>query len=454
MRTTIHNGLLVLEEQITHSDLGIEGDKIAAIGPPGTLAAASHLIDASGCLVFPGFIDIHTHLDDRIAGRDLADSWESGSRVALQNGITTLGGFVTQRVDQPLGQAVEEALARAAGRSCCDYHLHLTPTRFGPKEWEEIAGWIARGFRTCKLYTTYREAGLYSSWDELEERIGRLHRLGAAILVHAEDEATLERARAANQEWRDPRRHAEVRPAEAEITAIRRLIAIARHSGARLHIVHVSTPEGAAAIHAAGDPRISGESCPHYLFLEAGMLARPDGHRWICSPPLRSSAARQQLARMATADEIDLLATDHCAFSRADKDDWQHDFRRVPGGLAGLGALVPLAFRLYLPGPGLTAEPAGLLRIARQLAANPARLLGAWPQKGTIQIGSDADLSVIDLQGPVRAVESSLSDVWESYPGMTTTLAIRYLFQRGRLAVRDGRILEGAVPDGRLWHSH
>ena len=454
MSTTIRNGLLVLEEKIISADLHIEGDKIAAIAPPGTLPAGGQLIDAGGCLVFPGFIDIHTHLDDRIAGRELADSWESGSRVALQNGITTLGGFVTQRADQPLGQAVEATLARAAGHSWCDYHLHLTPTRFGPKEWEEIAGWIARGFRTFKFYTTYREAGLYTSWDEMEERIGRLHRLGAAILVHAEDEERLERARTANQEWQDPRRHDRLRPAAAEITAIRRLIAIARRTGARLHIVHVSTPEGAAAIHAAADPRISGESCPHYLFLDGGMLARPDGHRWICSPPLRSAAARQRLAQIAAAGEIDMLATDHCAFSRADKDDWHHDLRRVPGGLAGLGALVPLAFRLHQPGGGADAAAAGPLRIARQLAANPARLLGAWPQKGSIRIGSDADLSVIDLQGPSRAIVSSLADAWESFPGMTTTLAIRSLFLRGRLVVRDGRILEGAGPAGRLCHSH
>ena len=460
MTTCLKNSSLVFEGHIARADILIEGERIGAVGPPGSLPPAHLSINADGCFILPGFIDLHTHVDDVIGGKRLADTRRSGSQIALQNGITTLCSFITQRGDESLSAAIERAQEKAAGQSFCDYGWHLTPARFDAAGWREIEKAIGAGFSTFKFYTTYRAAGLYSSYAELEERIGRLNSLGAHVLVHCEDDAILQRARqgeiAADRDsglpvsecaaidWSDPHSHARVRPAEAEITAIHRLIGIARRTGAQLHIVHVSTPEGAAAIRQTGEARVTCETCPHYLFLDERWLGQPDGWRWICAPPLRPEASRRKLAEMVRAGGVDCLATDHCVFTRADKESGGGDIRRTPGGVAGIGALAPLAFRLYEGEDGSAA----LTQIARQLAAAPARIIGHYPRKGSLHVGADADLVVLHSGGPERSIRSTLADAFETYPGMKTTLAIRALFLRGRLVVENGEILEPDSPGG------
>lgn len=441
MKTCIHNGTIVLEDHIIHTDLLIENDRIAALG---AYRQADQTIDASDCYVFPGFIDIHTHLDDIIAGRYLADTWASGSHLALQNGITTLGSFITQGPDESLTAALERAQLKAAGKAYCDYLWHLTPMRFDKRGWDETETWIKKGFHTFKFYTTYREAGIYSSYAELEERISHLHQLGCTILVHCEDDQLLAQAQGGNIDWRDPRLHARIRPAAAEVTAILRLIDIARKTGARIHIVHVSTPEGVEAIRDAKDVRITCETCPHYLFLDASYLARPDGHHWICAPPLRSAEQRQKLCEQARRGEIDLFATDHCAFLKKDKDDWDGDIRRVPGGVAGIGALPHLIFKLYQDTPSNEV----MIQIGRQLSTNPAKVTGLYPRKGAIQVGSDADLVILRLRGATKPVISTLAQAWETFPDLTSTLDIKYVFLRGDLAAQNGQLCNTSNPRG------
>jgi len=461
MTTCLHNGTLVFEDHIEQADLLIAGGRISAIGPAGAFPQADRILDAAGCHILPGFIDLHTHLDDVIGGKTLADTWRSGSQIALQNGITTLCSFITQGDNESLSSAIARAQKKAAGTSFCDYSWHLTPTRFDAAGWQEIEKAIGAGFSTFKFYTTYREPGLYSTYEELEERIGRLHSLGGRVLVHCEDDAILQRTRqeemaadkdsswpesaCAAVDWRDPRSHARVRPAEAEVTAIRRLIEIARRTGAQIHIVHVSTPEGAAEVRQAGEARITCETCPHYLFLDESWLGRPDGRRWICAPPLRPEESRRRVAEIVRAGGVDCLATDHCAFTRADKESGGGDIRRTPGGVAGIGALVPLAFRLYEEEESGTA----LIHIGRLLATGPARIIGHYPRKGSLQRGADADLVVLQTGGPERSIRSSLADAFETYPGMKTTLAIRALFLRGRLVVENGEVLEPDTPGGK-----
>ncbi|HQI50040.1 MAG TPA: amidohydrolase family protein [bacterium] len=460
--TCLHNGTLVFDDHLEQADLLIESGRIAAIAPAGAFTQAERILDAAGCAILPGFIDLHTHIDDVIGGKRLADTWRSASQIALQNGITTLCSFITQGSEESLSSAIARAQEKAVGTSFCDFGWHLTPTRFDAAGWREIEAAIAAGFSTFKFYTTYREAGLYSTYSELEERISRLHSRSARVLVHCEDDAILERARrgemaagldairleraCAEIDWSDPRSHARIRPAEAEVTAIRRLIEIARRTGAHVHIVHVSTPAGLDAIRTAGEALVTGETCPHFLFLDESWLRRPDGRRWICAPPLRPEASRRKLAEMVRAGEIDCLATDHCAFTRTDKDSGGGGIRRTPGGVAGIGALVPLAFRLF---EGKDAD-ASLQAVRRLLSAHPAQILGLYPRKGSLQIGADADLVVLRTSGAERSICSSLADTFETYPGMKTTVAIRAAFLRGRLVVENGEILEPDTPGG-VW---
>jgi dihydropyrimidinase len=445
MKTCIKNGTICFEDRLEQADLLIENERIAGIGPCGTFQDFNTSVDAEGCYIFPGFIDIHTHLDDVIGRRHLADSYRTGSQAALQNGITTLYSFITQQQSQSLTVAVEQAMAKASGNSFCDYMWHLTPVRFDDGGWKEIQNWISKGFRTFKFYTTYKDAGIFSDYHEIEERVRLLHKYGCTILIHCEDDKLLDEARQGDVDWTKPITHASVRPAAAEVQAIQRVVDIARKTGARIHIVHVSTPEGLECIREAQkEILITCETCPQYLFLDESYLSRPEGHRWICSPPLRSEEQRALLTLKTRNGDIDIFATDHCAFSKNDKDDWKGDIRDVPNGVAGIGGLTHLVFTLFEEEKNESA----FVRIGQHLSMAPAKIVGRYPQKGTIKIGSDADLVVLNPYRSEKKIISSAADTYETYPDLTTTVEMKFVFLRGSLAVRDGQLVEGKEPMG------
>jgi dihydropyrimidinase len=449
MKILLAGGQLCREEGLAPGDLLIADGKIAACGDCRGLAGGAEVIDAAGAYVLPGLIDLHVHLDDRIGGFLLADDYESGSRVALQNGLTTICSFITQGGDETLAEAVSRAQSRAQGRCHTDYLWHLTPTRFGAGDWPEICRFAERGRRTFKFYTTYRESGLYTDYDRLAEIMERLKPFGARFLVHAEDDAMLQNL-AAGCPGHEASAHARRRPAAVELAAVERLLPMAAAAGVPLHFVHISTAAAAERIRTAkGDDAVTCETGPHYLFLDESRLQRPDGHRWLCTPPLRPAAEAEALRRLARQGAFDLYASDHCPFRRADKDAYAADSRHVPKGIAGVGALAPLVFQLY-GGEPHTAFP----EMSRRLAANPARAAGIYPTKGALQPGADADVLVLTVSAASRAIVSSGGDAYETYPGRRTPLQVRDLFLRGRPLIRDGVPLAATEPQGRcLWPS-
>jgi dihydropyrimidinase len=249
-------------------------------------------------------------------------------------------------------------------------------------------------------------------------------------------------------DWGDPALHPAARPPEAEVTAIRKVLAAAARQHAAVHIVHVSTPAGADLIaEARAGQRVTCETAPHYLYLDSSMLQRKDGHRWLCSPPLRDPSMREGLLERARRGMFDMFATDHCAFHVKDKDTGTEDIRTVPNGIAGIGALPHLVADLYREKSGVEWK-----HVVRTLSEEPARLLGLYPQKGAIAVGADADLVVLAPDAPVRPVRSTYADAYEPYPGRTTTLGIRAVLVQGNLVVRDGTIVDSSDPAGRcLW---
>jgi dihydropyrimidinase len=430
----IRGGTVWGEDGAVRADVRVVGGTVADVG---LLAPqdGETVVDATGLDVVPGMIDVHVHVDDRIGAYELADTFASASEIAVRHGVTTLAGFVTQQEDETLLGAVARCVARGTHNSYCDFTFHLTPT-FWPWEWGEVEELIRKGFVTFKLYTTYRGAGLFTGYPRMRGVMGRLAGLGGSLLVHCEDDATLAAADTSGLDPADARWHARLRPEEAEVSAIRTVLGLAEATGCRTHVVHVSTAAGVAAVGEAREHSpVSCETAPHYFALDDSVLAGPHGHRFLCTPPLREAATRARVEEAAAAGAFDLFATDHCAFTRADKDRHAGDFRAVPKGLAGVGALVPLAFELLVRRHGLP-----LSEVVRVLAANPARLLGAYPRKGTIAAGSDGDLAVLDREGPERPVVSSLANAYETYPGRTTTLAVRHVFVGGRETVRDGTL--------------
>ena len=445
MKTLIRNGIVCSEDRLERADVLVENGTIADVRSGIPSAAVDETIEADGMYLLPGLIDIHTHLDDRIGLHELADTYESGTRVAVENGITTIFTFVTQQADETLSESVSRAQKKAEHRCHANYMWHLTPTRFDEAGWRDIPSWIERGFRTFKFYTTYKRAGIYSDYGKLDMLFARLAPMGVQFLIHAEDESILAGAETRRPDLTDPFSHALLRPAEAEIEAVNQIVRLAEKHGARVHVVHVSTPEGADII-ASGKEHapLTFETGPQYLFLDETRLQGPEGHRWICSPPLRSEQRRKELAAKAASGKVDLFATDHCAFLKRDKDARTRDVRDVPNGLPGIGALAPLILNLYEG-----RLPDGLVDFALRLSTNPAKVAGIYPRKGTIAAGSDADLVFMRLDGHERPVRSTYQEAHEPYPGCTTRLRIGRVLLNGTTVVMENRLVDPQNPQGR-----
>jgi dihydropyrimidinase len=444
MRLLIRNGKVCFENAIEAKDILVEDGKIAAMGPFREPGHSAKVIDAKGCFVLPGFIDIHTHIDDQIGRFYLADTYQTGTQVAVQNGITTIYTFITQGWQERLSEAIADAKTKAIGHCYCDYLWHITPTVFDENGHREIEKAVQTGLRSIKLYTTYKKAGLFSDYYQIADVVRRYAPRGAQFLVHCEDEDVLNRVDLSRLDFRQPITHTVVRPKEAEIKAISEILKIATQYEARIHIVHVSTPEGVELVQRAkGRAPVTCETAPHYLWLNESWLQRPDGHRWLCTPPLRSEADQQKLRALAAGGAVDLFATDHCAFRKADKDNWHKDIRDVPNGIAGIGALPHLAYALFQ-----SHGEKALLELAQRIATAPARTFQLYPQKGTIQVGSDADLSIVDVRGKPRAIQSSLEDVYETYSDQTGTLDFKYVLVGGQVVVSNNQLLEGILPEG------
>lgn len=429
MRTLVRNGMVYLEDTAVITDVLVENGLIAGIGKVDYAIDDSNVIDATGRYVLPGMIDIHVHIDDTIGKCQLADTWASGSEIAVTNGITALCTFITQQPGRPFKEAVDRALAKAENRSYCDHAFHLSPVSFEKGDWKYLESLLADGFRTFKFYTTYRDAGLYLDYEQLKDAMTRIKDMGAKVLIHCEDDQILSEASVRFSDLANPYNHAMARPVKAEVEAIKRVLGIVEKTKCPSHIVHVSTAEGAKLI---GQARqylpVTCETCPQYLFLNDETLQSENGHRFICSPPLRPEAECADMRQRALKGSFEAYATDHCAFLKTDKDAEKTDYTKVPNGLPGIGALVPLAYELHRDLSALT----------HHLALNPAKIAGLYPLKGTIRKGADADLVVLELNGKERPVRSSLSDVYETYEGKTTRLMVKQMLLRGETIVKDG----------------
>lgn len=442
MKTLLRHGRVALDDRLQEVDILLADGRVAAVGAVAD-SAADEVVDARGCYVLPGFIDFHTHVDDWIGPYYLSDTYASSTRTAVANGVTTLCTFVTQGPDETLRTAMDRARAKATGTSHCDVLWHLTPTTFGPRDLADLGVLLAGGYRTLKLYTTYKAAGIFADYDRIEGLFKAYGPQGTRFMVHCEDDGIIAAVDAAGLDLSKASAHGRLRPQAAEVEAIRRVVDLAVAHRAALHVVHVSTLEGLQILQARrSEGDLSCETCPQYLWLDEGWLAREDGHRWLCSPPLRPD--RAPFVELVRAGAADMLATDHCPFCRRDKDAWDgRDYRQVPNGLPGLGALPHLAWKLWADDPDRAA-----LNLAQRLARNPAQRAGVGDRKGSLAPGMDADLVVLDPRGPERPVQSTAADAHEAFAGFTSTLAFRQVFLRGTRVARDGALEPGLAPTG------
>lgn len=448
----IKNGTLISSEKTWRADLALEDGKIAAIAPTIAPARDDRVMDASGCLVFPGFIDAHTHLDMSNGVTTTADDFPSGTLAAVCGGTTTLVDFATQDKGMTLCEALTLWRQKADGRSSCNYAFHMAVTDWNETARQELRDMIAAGVTSIKVYLAYD--ALRVNDGQLLDILRECRALGLQIGCHCENGDVvsylqkLELARGST----GPAAHPVSRPAEAEAEAISRYCYIAGLAGCPVIVVHLSSAAGLAEVRKARErgQTVWVETCPQYLLLDEQRYRLPgfESAKFVISPPLRSASDVAALRQAVLDGEVDTVATDHCSYRFAgQKELGRSDFTKIPNGAPGLEHRPALFFSSFVS-PGLLSPE----KMCALLAENPARLYGMFPRKGVLTVGADADITVWDPAHTwTISAEGQHHNVdYTPYEGMKVTGRAKAVFVNGILAAQDGEPVQTGA--GRYVH--
>lgn len=443
----IQNGTLVSAEKTWQADLAVEGSKITAIAPEIPISPGDQIVDASGCLVFPGFIDPHTHLEMDNGVTVTADDFPSGTLAALCGGTTTVIDFATQDRGMGLGQALDLWRKKAEGRSSCNYAFHMAITDWNETTRRELRDMAAAGVTSLKVYLAYD--ALRVDDGQLLDILGECRSLGLQIGCHCEngDVVSLLQKRELSKGNRGPAAHPLSRPPEVEAEAISRYCYIASLADCPVTVVHLSSAAGLEEVRRARarGQTVWAETCPQYLLLDDSRYHLPgfEGAKYIMSPPLRSSADREALCRAVVDGKVDTIATDHCSYNFAgQKELGREDFTRIPNGAPGLEHRPALFFSQFVASGLLPPE-----RMCALLAENSARQYGMYPRKGVLAVGSDADVTVWDPKTAwtISAASQHHNVDYTPYEGMSITGRARAVFVNGCLAAQDGEPVQTGI---------
>ena len=439
MGTVIRGGTIVTADLSYPADVLIEGGRIAAIG---TGLVADEVLDATGCLVMPGGIDPHTHLEMPFMGTYSADDFESGTRAALAGGTTMVVDFA---LPSP-GQGLLDALRmwdNKAGRAHCDYSYHMAVTWWGEQVHEEMAAVVDRGITSFKHFMAYKGALMVND-DELFASFSRVADLGGIAMVHAENGDVVAElsARLLAQGKTGPEAHAWSRPPAVEGEATNRAIMVADMAGVPLYVVHVSCEESHEAIRRAraAGRRVWGEPLIQHLVLDETEYLHADwdhAARRVMSPPFRAKPHQDSLWAGLQSGSLSVVATDHCAFTTAQKRTGRDDFTKIPNGTGGLEDRMPVLWTRGVGTGRLTPN-----EFVAATSTNIAKILGMYPRKGAVLVGSDADLVVWDPEaGKTITAESQQSAIdYNVFEGLEVTGLPRFVLTRGVVAVTEGKM--------------
>lgn len=441
MKTLLKGGSVVSGEGVRVLDVLIEDDKIIETGESISCPDAK-TEDVSGKLVFPGFIDAHTHFDLAVGGTVTADDFSTGGRAAILGGTTAVIDFATQYKGESLKEAYANWLKKAEGKASCDYGFHMAISDWNRDIHEELQDMIDMGVTSFKLYMTYDD--MMVNDKEIYEILKRLKEVGGIVGVHCENSAII---KALVQEYKEQGQTATVyhplsRPAQVEAEAVNRLLRIAELADCPIIIVHLSSKMGYEEVvrARARGQKVYLETCTQYLLLDEALysLPSPECLKYTISPPLRKQEDRDCLWNALKEDLIQTLSTDHCSFSMKQKMAGEKDFTAMPCGMPGVE---DRAILLYTN--GVKEGRISLSQMCRLLSENPAKLYGLFPRKGLIAKGSDADLVVLNPEGEsvISAKTQAYNMDYAPYEGFKTSGKIEDVYLRGEKVVDGHKVV-------------
>jgi dihydropyrimidinase len=336
--TIIKNGTVVTATDTFLSDVGIVGGKITDLAASLPAENADKVINATGRLVLPGGIDVHTHLDMPFGGTTSADDFETGTRAAAFGGTTTLVDFAIQYKGQALREAFDTWMAKAASKAVADYSFHCIITDLGDSQMEEMGALVSEGVPSFKLFMAY--PGVFMLDDAtIFKAMSQAAKYNGLICMHAENGGAIDVIvkRALAEGKTAPKYHALTRPTTAEAEAVGRAVALAEMAGAPVYIVHLSCNEALEKVREARDRGLPvyAETCPQYLYLSLENMDAPgfEGAKYVFTPPLREKWHQEKLWKGLARDTLQVVSTDHCPFCfKEQKEMGRDDFTKIPNG--------------------------------------------------------------------------------------------------------------------------
>ncbi len=440
MKTLIRNGRVVTAVDDYYADILVDGEFITLIGKQLDVSA-DKVIDAKNKLVIPGGIDAHTHMDMPFGGTTSCDDFKTGTQAAAHGGTTTIVDFAIQ----PKGQSIREALDtwhnKASGKASIDYGFHMIVTDLGEKQVPELKHLIDHeGVTSFKLFMAYPgvllvdDATIYRAMTLAGQN-------GGIICMHAENGVVINEiiARALAEGKTSPKYHALTRPTKAEAEGVNRAIALAEMAESPVYIVHLSCHDALKKVKEARDNGIPAfaETCPQYLFLDYSYYERPEfeGAKWVMTPPLREKWNQDELWTGLKMNDLQVISTDHCPFCFKDqKELGKNDFTKIPNGGPGVEHRMSLVYN-----GGVVGGRINVNRFVELTSTSAAKIFGLFPRKGTIAVGSDADIVIFDPKKKmtISAKTHHMNVDYSCYEGVEVQGAAETVLCRGNLVIEN-----------------